>query len=146
MSNRFRPRAAIASLAVAVVALTSACGHDSSIAKSWRNHSVKGRYVYAGEGRTLTLPWRFNASLDLDGRGQYALDVDVRVRGEGDRNTSYGTYSVDDGVLRLADDRGRGEAHELRIRGDSLVAETEIGGAVILHMVGIPKPVFVRQR
>lgn len=111
-----------------------------------RNRSVKGRYVYAGSGRTVTIPWRFNAALNLDGRGKYAMDVDVSMRGEGDRNTSYGTYSVDNNRLILASDRANGETHELVVRGDSLVAETDIGGSVILRMAGIPKPVFVRER
>ena len=129
----------------ALVTSAAACGHDSTFARSIRNRSVKGRYVYAGSGRTVTIPWRFNAALDLDGRGKYALDVDIAVRGEGDRNTSYGTYSVDNQRLTLSAQRG-GESHELVIRGDSLVAETDVGGSVLLRMVGVPKPVFVRER
>ncbi len=140
-----RRRLAVFLSLAALVTSASACGHDSTIAKAFRNRSVKGRYVYAGSGRTVTIPWRFNAALALDGRGKYALDVDVAVRGEGDRNTSYGTYAVDNDRLRLSSDRG-GETHELVIRGDSLVAETDVGGSVILRLVGVPKPVFVRER
>lgn len=141
-----RRRLALLLSVVAVTSTLSACGHDSTIARAMRNRSVKGRYVYAGSGRTVTIPWRFNAALNLDGRGKYALDVDVSVRGEGDRKTSYGTYSVDNDRLLLASDRANSQSHELVVRGDSLVAETDIGGSVILRMAGIPKPVFVRER
>jgi hypothetical protein len=112
MSRRFALFVSMAALA----ASTAACGHDSTIAQAIRNRSVKGRYVYAGSGRTVTIPWRFNAALDLDGRGKYALDVDVAVRGEGDRNTSHGTYTVDNDRLTLASGRSK-ESHELLIRG-----------------------------
>jgi hypothetical protein len=66
-----RRRLAVFLSLAALVTSASACGHDSTIAKAFRNRGVKGRYVYAGSGRTVTIPWRFNAALALDGRGKY---------------------------------------------------------------------------
>ncbi|HEX4931665.1 MAG TPA: hypothetical protein VFV33_00715 [Gemmatimonadaceae bacterium] len=148
MPNRSARMRALAwtAIAFALVGSVGACSHDSSIAKALRNRSVKGRYVYAGQGSTMTIPWRFNAALALDGRGAYVLDIDVQVRGEGERGTTRGTYAVSDGVLRLTPTKERGTSHELLIRGDSLMAETDLGGSVLLRLAGVPKPVFVRER
>jgi hypothetical protein len=121
------------------------CGENSAFAQSMRARSVKGTYAYGGSGTTMTIPWRFDAKLQLDGRGKYTLDFDVEVKDDKDRDTDYGTYRVDGDRLYLDGDGG-GDDHELVIRGDSLIADTGWKGALALRMVGVPKPIFIKER
>lgn len=128
-----------------VFALTTAdCARESAFAQVLRDRSVRGHYVYAGEGTTASIPWRFSAALDLKSKNVYELEVEVRVKGDNDRDVDHGTYRVDGNRLYL--DAGKdGDSHEFLIRGDSLIAETGWKGSLLLAMVGIPEPVFVKK-
>jgi hypothetical protein len=108
------------------------------------DRSVRGKYVYAGEGSTASIPWQFNAVLDLKGKGRYDLDVKVHVKGDNDRDVDHGSYRVDGDHLFL-DPEKDGDSHEFLIRGDSLIAETGWKGSLLLKMVGVPEPIFVKR-
>ena len=122
----------------------AACARDSAFAQTIRESSVRGTYVYAGEGSTASIPWRFNATLDLKRKGQYDLDLRVKVKGDDDHDVDHGSYRVDGDRLYL-DAEKHGESHEFLIRGDSLIASTGWKGSLVLKMVGVPEPIFVKQ-
>ena len=109
-----------------------------------RNRSVRGQYVYAGEGSTASIPWRFNAVLDLKSDGLYDLDVKVKVKGDDDRSADHGSYRLEGDHLYL-DAEKAGESHRLLVHGDSLIAETGWKGNLLLKMVGVPEPIFVKR-
>ncbi|MFN8582060.1 MAG: hypothetical protein U0163_13945 [Gemmatimonadaceae bacterium] len=134
---------ALAAAIIGVVSIT-ACGRESAFAQTLHDRSVKGKYVYAGKGSTASIPWTFDAVLKLDGHGTYDLDVKVNIKDDHDTDTDHGQYRVDGERLVLDPGHG-GEHHELVIRGDSLIADTGWKGDVILRMVGVPKPIFVKQ-
>ncbi len=122
----------------------AACARDSAFAQALREGPVRGKYIYAGEGSTASIPWQFNAVLDLKRNGQYDLEVQVKVKGDDDRDIDHGSYRVEGDHLYL-DAEKRGESHEFLIRGDSLIAETGWKGSLMLKMVGVPEPVFVKR-
>ena len=140
MSRRLIDAAVILALASPLVA----CARDSAFAQTIRESALRGNYVYAGEGLTASIPWRFNAVLNLKRKGQYDLDIKVKVKGDDDHDVDHGTYRVDGDHLYLNADK-HGESHEFLIRGDSLIAETGWKGNLLLKMVGVPEPIFVKR-
>jgi hypothetical protein len=138
-------RRSLALVAPLLILPFAGCGEKSAFGQSMRMRAVKGTYAYGGRGSTVSIPWRFDAKLQLDGRGKYALDVDVEVKDDKDRDTDYGTYRVEGDKLYLDDD-GNGDDHELVIRGDSLIADTGWQSSLALRLVGVPKPIFVKER
>ena len=133
-----------AAVSLALASPLAACAKEAAFAQSLREGSVRGQYVYAGEGSTASIPWHFNAVLDLKRRGQYDLEVQVKVKGDNDRDVDHGNYRVEGDHLFL-DAQKHGESHEFLIRGDSLIAETGWKGSLLLKMVGVPEPVFVKR-
>lgn len=140
MSRRMFAAAVVVALAFPL----AACTRESAFAQSMRDRAVQGQYVYAGEGSTASIPWRFNAVLDLKGKGRYDLEVRVKVKGDDDRDIDHGTYRLDGEHLYL-DAEKAGESHEFLVRGDSLIAETGWKGSLLLKMVGVPEPIFVKR-
>ena len=106
-----------------------------------------GTYSFAAAGEAFSVPWAFQGDLILRDGARYELTVSVNVKDEHEQKTDSGTYRVDgDRLLLLTGDPDR-EPPRLRIRGDSLLAELEGWGTErILKSVGVPRPVFVRQR
>lgn len=137
-------RALIVGAASLLFAGASGCGRESAFAQTLRDRSVKGQYVYAGKGTTATIPWKFDAVLKLDGRGQYDLEVNVAVKEDRDRDNDHGSYRVEGDRLYL-DPQKDGDKHELLIRGDSLIADVGWKGSAILALVGVPEPIFVKR-
>lgn len=129
----------------ALLLTASACGRESAFAQTLRDRSVKGSYTYAGEGTTASVPWKFDALLKLDGKGRYDLEITVDVKDDHDRDFDHGSYRVDGDRLFLDDDDKNGDEHALVIRGDSLIADTGWKGNMLLRMIGVPKPVFVKK-
>lgn len=133
-----------AATAFALALPLAACARDSAFAQTIRESHVRGKYVYAGEGNTASIPWRFNAVLDLKRKGEYDLEVQVKVKGDDDHDVDHGTYRVEGNHLYL-DAEKHGDSHEFLIRGDSLIAETGWKGSFLLKMVGVPEPIFVKR-
>lgn len=131
-------------VAVLLALPATACGRELALAKTLHERSLKGQYAYRGEGSTATIPWNFSALLSLDGKGSYDLTVDVTVKDDPDHDVDHGAYTVDGDHLTLDPDK-HGEGHDFLIRGDSLIAETGWKGDAVLRMLGVPKPIFVKQ-
>jgi len=106
-----------------------------------------GTYTFAAAGEAFSVPWAFQGDLILRDGARYELTVSVNVKDEHEQKTASGTYRVEgDRLLLLTGDPDQ-EPPRLRIRGDSLLAELAGWGTErILKSVGVPRPVFVRQR
>jgi hypothetical protein len=137
---------ALLAVPLSLALVTSACGRDSAFAETLRNRSVRGTYLYAGKGQTASIPWAFDAKLVFDGRGKYRLDLDVNVKNEPEHETDQGTYRVEGDRVFIRGDNPNDDEHELRMSGDSLVADLGWKGMTFLRLAGVPKPVFVKKR
>ena len=144
MSSRATRIAALL-LPLALAAATTACGRESAFAQTLRNRSVHGTYVYAARGSTVSIPWAFDAKLVFDGHGAYVLDLHTNVKGEPDHDTDRGSYRVDGDRIYIRGDGKHDSEHELRIAGDSVIADLGWPGSTVLRLAGVPKPVFVKQ-
>src|SRR5215210_5198196 len=134
-------------LALAVTLVVAGCGKGGSDTVP---ATVPGHYVYAGKGSTLRKPWEFSADLELTPDMRFKLTLDKTIEGHKDpTETATGTYTVAGDRLELHEGSGPLEStqdlHKLRIRADSLVAETGWTVDLILKGVGAPNIVFVRR-
>ncbi|MGH7675224.1 MAG: hypothetical protein ACREMV_08125 [Gemmatimonadales bacterium] len=139
-------RMLIGAVAASAGVALAACRPESARSAS-ASGPAPGTYAFAAAGETFSLPWAFRGELNLRDSARYELTVAVNVKEEHEQKTDSGTYRVEgDRLLLLVSDPGR-EPHRLVVRGDSLFAELEGWGTErILRAVGVPRPVFVRQR
>ncbi len=127
--------------------LVLAACHPESARSASAAPLAPGTYTFAAAGEAFSVPWAFQGDLVLRDGARYELTVSGNVKDEHEQKTDSGTYRVDgDRLLLVTGDPDR-EPYRLRIRGDSLLAELEGWGTErLLKAVGVPRPVFVRQR
>ena len=137
------PGVALITVTISVVA--AGCGRGVERARAERSEVV-GDYVYSAAGTTASVPWALRADLFLHDDSTYELIVGLRVKDEDSRETDDGAYVVVGDRLRLVPSGDAHGPHELRVRGDSLILDTDWIAAVGLRLVGMPRPVLVRGR
>ena len=132
-------------IATAVAALAAGCHHTAERAHA-EGSDVAGPYTYSAAGTTGSVPWALRADLTLNDDSTYQLVVAIHVKDEDSRETDDGVYLVEGDRLRLVSSSDGHGPHELRVQGDSLTLATDGIVAVVLRLVGMPRPVLVRGR
>ncbi|MGH7417397.1 MAG: hypothetical protein ACREKB_06440, partial [Candidatus Rokuibacteriota bacterium] len=136
----------VAAVSISAGLVLAAC-HPESARSASAARPVSGAYSFAAAGETFSLPWAFQGELILRDSARYELTVSVNVKDEHEQKTDSGTYRVEGDRLLLVTGDPEREPYRLRIRGDSLLAELQGWGTErLLKAVGVPRPVFVRQR
>ena len=132
-------------IAAAVTALAAGCHHTAERAHA-EGSDVAGQYTYSAAGTTGSVPWALRADLTLNDDSTYELVFAARVKDEDTRETDDGAYLVEGDRLHLVSSSDGDGPHELRVQGDSLTLATNGVVALLLRLVGMPRPVLVRGR
>jgi hypothetical protein len=130
------------SLAVA----SAACAGESARAGADVPADLSGMYTFVGADTGAKIPWAVRAELSL-ADSTFQFDLRLRVRDEDERETAEGRYVVEGDRLRLVgSDPQHRQSFEFLIRGDSLVMDAGWVAMAALRLVGVPRPVLVKER
>ena len=134
-------RLAVALLPVACT--LSACARESARADVPAN--VAGHYAFVGADTTRSVPWAARIDLALHPDSTFQFEMRIRVKEENEQTTKAGTYRVEGHRLVLVGPDRQKEEFELEIRGDSLVLDAGWVAMAALRMIGVPRPVLIRE-
>jgi hypothetical protein len=137
---------AMTRIAGLVLPFAIACAGESARAGGNVPADLTGTYTFVGADTSGTIPWAARAELTLVTDSTFEFDLRVRVKGESERETAHGTYRVEGDRLRLTGSaRDHDQTFELLIRGDSLVMDAGWVALAALRLVGVPRPVLVKE-
>jgi len=126
-----------------LVVWAAGCGREA--ARAGAPADVPGRYVYVGADTTAKIAWAARAELLLAPDSSFEFDLRLRLGDEDERESRTGSYSVRADRLVLRDPAKPHEDFALVIRGDSLVLDAGWIAMAALRLVGVPRPVLVKE-
>jgi hypothetical protein len=128
---------------LAAVLLTAACARESARADISTN--VAGTYTFVGADTTRGIPWAARIELVLAHDSTFQFDVRLRVKDENEQETKSGSYRIAGDRLVLVGSDRKKEEFGLAIRGDSLVLDAGWVAMAALRLIGVPRPVLVKE-
>ncbi|HEX9703681.1 MAG TPA: hypothetical protein VGA20_00350 [Gemmatimonadales bacterium] len=128
---------------VPAVLLLNACTRESARAEVPEN--VAGTYTFVGADTTRSVPWAARIELVLAEDSTFQFELRIRVKDEDEQDTKSGTYRIAGDRLVLVGPDQQKQEFELEIRGDSLVLDAGWVAMAALRVIGVPRPVLVRE-
>ena len=129
---------------ILLLALTAACARESARADVPAN--VAGTYSFVGADTTRNVPWAARIDLALREDSTFEVEFRIRVKDENEQETKSGTYRVSGNRLVLVGPDRQKEEFELEVRGDSLVLDAGWVAMAALRMLGVPRPVLIKEK
>lgn len=129
--------------ALLLLPLAGGCARESARADVPAN--VAGTYAFVGADTTRNVPWAARIDLALNEDSTFDFELRIRVKDENEQDTKAGTYRVSGNRLVLLGPDRQKEEFELEIRGDSLVLDAGWFAMAALRMIGVPRPVLVKE-
>lgn len=122
--------------------LLAACARESARANVPAD--LTGTYTFVGVDTTRGVPWAARIELALAQDSTFQFEMRLRVKEDDEQETESGSYRVEGDRLVLvgADQK---EQFALAIRGDSLVLDAGWVAMAALRLIGVPRPVLIKE-